>query len=392
VRLAFLSIGRHIHTERWIRWFSDQGHECHLLTVQPGDIPGVTVHDIRRGGGPKPLRYAASLIEVRACLRRLRPDLLNTHFLTGYGYWGHYSGFHPNVLTVWGDDVYVTPFENFLKNRLARAALGGCDALTGDSADILAVSQTLGADPARSFRVLWGVDFSVFRPAPADAWRLAHGFAPDDIVHFSPRSYTQPYYNIDTVIAAATRVAAAEPRARFLFSGYEGDPAPFAAMVAGAGLSGRAVVAGRLPHAEFATALQACDVFISVPSVDATAVSLLEAMACGRAVIVSDLASACEWITDGTSGLVVAPRRADELAAAMLRLCASADLRRRLGGGALAVARSQAGFADNMRIVERIFTHLTTGGPWPVDASLTALRRQGRRIGGPEEQPDGRQP
>jgi len=254
------------------------------------------------------------------------------------------------------------------------------------------VSQTLGADPARSFRVLWGVDFSVFRPAPADVWRLEHGFAPDDIVHFSPRSYTQPYYNIDTVIAAATSVAAAEPRARFLFSGYEGDPAPFAAMVAGAGLSGRAVVVGRLPHAEFATALQACDVFISVPSVDATAVSLLEAMACGRAVIVSSLASACEWITDCASGLVVAPRRADELAAAMLRLCASADLRRELGEGALAVARSQAGFGDNMRVVEHIFTHLTTGGPWPVEASLTALRRQGRRMGRPEEQTDGGQP
>lgn len=374
MRLAFLSIGRHIHTERWIRWFSDQGHECHLLTVQPGDVPGVTVHDIRRGFGPKPLRYAFSLAEVRACLKRLQPDLLNTHFLTGYGYWGHYSGFHPNVLTVWGDDVYVTPFENALKNRLARAALGSCDALTGDSADILAVSATLGADPERSFRVLWGVDFEVFRPADAEAWRVAHGFSREQIVYFSPRSYTQPYYNIDVVIEAAARVAAAEPRAGFVFSGYEGDPAPFAALVAKAGLTHRAVVVGRLPHAEFATALQACDVFISVPSVDATAVSLLEAMATGRAVIVSSLASACEWVTDGVSGRVVAPRAVDELAVAMLELAASDARRRELGDAALAVAREHAGFAANMRIVERIFAHVLEGTPWPREASLAALR------------------
>jgi glycosyltransferase involved in cell wall biosynthesis len=102
-------------------------------------------------------------------------------------------------------------------------------------------------------------------------------------------------------------------------------------------------------------------------------------------VIVSNLASACEWISDGVSGLVVAPRRADELAAAMLRLCASADLRRELGARALAVARREAGFADNLRNVERIFTHLTTGGPWPIDVSLAALRRQGRR----NDRPDG---
>jgi glycosyltransferase involved in cell wall biosynthesis len=377
VRLAFLSIGRHIHTERWIRWFADQGHDCHLLTVQPGEVPGVTVHDIRRGAGPKPLRYAASLVAVRGLLRRLRPDLLNTHFLTGYGYWGRFSGFHPNVLTVWGDDVYVTPFENAVKNRLARAALRGCDALTGDSADILAVAATLGADPARSFRVLWGVDFDVFRPGGEPGWRAARGFAPGELVYFSPRSYTQPYYNIDVVIAAAARVAAAEPRARFLFSGYEGDPGPFAALVREAGLEGRAVVAGRLPHAEFAMALRASDAFISVPSVDATAVSLLEAMATSLPVIVSNLASAREWVQEGVSGLIVPPRDVDALAGAMLRLADDAALRRGLGEGALAVAHRHAGFAGNMRLVDAVFAHLLTGTPPPVQASLAALRAQG---------------
>jgi hypothetical protein len=54
VRIAYLSIGRHLHTERWIRWFADRGHECHLLTVQPGPIEGVQVHDIRRRGPGKP--------------------------------------------------------------------------------------------------------------------------------------------------------------------------------------------------------------------------------------------------------------------------------------------------------------------------------------------------
>ena len=119
MRLAFLSIGRHLHTERWIAWFVEQGHECHLLTVQPGPIDGVTVHDIRVSAPSKPMRYWRSLGRVKRILADLRPDLLNTHFLTGYGYWGDFSGFRPNVLTVWGDDVYVTPHESALKNWLA---------------------------------------------------------------------------------------------------------------------------------------------------------------------------------------------------------------------------------------------------------------------------------
>jgi glycosyltransferase involved in cell wall biosynthesis len=377
MRLAFLSIGRHIHTERWIRWFADRGHECHLLTVQPGPVPGVTVHDIRSGAGPKPLRYLLSLLKVRAILKRLQPDLLNTHFLTGYGYWGHFSGMHPNVLTVWGDDVYVTPFENRVKNRLARRALGSCDALTGDSADILTVSAALGADPARSFRVLWGVDFEVFRPGTESAWREQHGFRAGHLVYFSPRSYTQPYYNIDVVIAAAAQVMAVEPRARFLFSGYEGDPAPFREMAAAAGLQDVAALVGRLSHAEFAVALRASDVFISVPSVDATAVSLLEAMSTGTGVIVSSLPSAMEWITDGVSGRIVKPRDTAGLAAAMLELGRDPDLRRRCGAAALACSRRYAGFDANMQVVDDVFGHLLGRGPWPVGQRLVDLQGGG---------------
>jgi L-malate glycosyltransferase len=379
VRLAFLSIGRHIHTERWLGYFAARGHDCHLLTVQPGPIASVTVHDITARSGPKPWRYLLSLQSVRNVLAELKPDLLNTHFLTGYGYWGHFSGFHPNVLTVWGDDVYVTPHENLLKNWLARRALGSCDALTGDSADILRQAVALGADPQRSYRVLWGVDFATFRPSPARTFRRDIGIEDDDVLYFSPRSYTQPYYNIDIVIAAAAQVLRTQPRAKFVFSGYEGDPGPFAARAQAAGLGDSVRILGRIPHGEFAVALNAADVFISVPSVDATAVSLLEAMSCGRAIIVSSLPSALEWVTDGRSALVVPPRDVEGLAAAMIRLGTEPDLRRTLGDEALRRARADAGFVENMTYVEGIFRHLVEGvASRPTTVALSTLDAKAR--------------
>jgi len=374
LRLAFLSIGRHIHTERWIRWFAERGHTCHLLTVQPGPIDDVFVHDIRAGGLFKPVRYALSLAKVKRLLGRIRPHLLNTHFLTGYGYWGHFSGFHPNVLTVWGDDVYVTPFETPLKKWLARRALASCDALTGDSTDILVQAGRLGADPERSFRVLWGVDFERFQPAAAEDFRREVGCGPEHVLFFSPRSFTQPYYNINTVIAAAAEVHRREPRARFLFAGYEGDPAPFFAAAEQAGIAGVMHFGGRLPHDRFATALQAADVFISVPSVDATAVSLLEAQACGCAVLVSALPSATEWIENGVSGLVVPPADVAALTEAMLRYAGDPALRESCGRAALATARRFAGFGANMEYVNQIFTRLVMGrGSWPGEVAVSRL-------------------
>jgi len=135
---------------------------------------------------------------------------------------------------------------------------------------------------------------------------------------------------------------------------------------------------GRIPHDEFATALNAADVFISVPSVDATAVSLLEAMACGGAIVVSDLASSVEWIHDGVSGLVVKPRDVDALADALLRFAGDAQLRGACGEAALATARAVAGFEQNMQHVDDIFRRLVEGvGAWPAAVALPRLTRGG---------------
>ena len=375
MRIAYLSIGRHVHTERWIRYFASRGDECHLLTVQPGPIEGVTVHDITTRALTKPLRYMKSLGEVRSILQEIRPDLLHTHFLTGYGYWGHFSGFSPNVLTVWGDDVYVTPHQNVLKKWLARKALRSAAAVTGDSVDILQDCARLGASADRCYEIQWGVDFDRFRPGVPSKVREELGISADAPVIFSPRSFTQPYYNIDVIIAAAARAAKERPELQVIFAGYEGDQTPFVDKARALGLDGRAHFVGRIPHERFAEYLVACDVFVSVPSVDATAVSLLEAMACGRAIVVSSLASSVEWIFDGKNGEVVPPRDEDALVGAILKLVDDPDLRRRYGDACVGEVHRRADHETNMEWMGALYRQLVHGDELPTD--LLPLSKRG---------------
>jgi glycosyltransferase involved in cell wall biosynthesis len=362
LRLAYLSIGRHIHTERWVTWFARRGHRVDLLTIQPGPMPGVTVHDIFTRFGPKPFRYAVSLVRVKAILRRLAPDLLHTHFLTGYGYWGHYSGRHPHVLTVWGDDVYVTPFETSLKLRLARTALRGADYVTGDSVDIVKKCVELGADPARSEVVQWGVDFGQFHSGvDGGAVRARLGIPPDAPVVLSTRSFTQPYYNIDLIVDTAPRVRERFPGVHYVIAGNEGDDGGFRSRAEAVGLRDKVHWVGRIPHAELPGFVNACDVFLTVPSVDATAVSLLEAMACRAAIVATDLPSAAEWIVDGETGLTVKPRDADGLVEAISRFLGDPPLRTRVGAAAETVVRAKADHDHNMTRVEDIYYDLAAG-------------------------------
>lgn len=354
MRIAYLSIGGHIHTERWLGYFVEQGHDVHLLTVQPAPIEGVTVHDIRTGIPFKPLHYAVALRRVRQILRTIQPDLLHTHFLTGYGYWGAFSGFHPFIMTVWGDDVYLTPHQSFLKGRLAEHVLRTADLVTGDSRDILDHAVAMGADPAACHVVLWGVDLDVFRPdAPTDVRRRL-GIPEDAPVVLSIRSFTQPYYNIDVIVGIIPAVQAARPDTHFVFAGNEGDDARFRELAGALGLDERAHFVGRIPHEELPAYMVASDVFVTVPSVDATAVSLLEAMSCGSAVIVSNLASSLEWVDPGESGLVVPPRDGQALTEAAMSLIESPELRRRLGEKAVRNMSERADHSKHMARMQRL--------------------------------------
>jgi D-inositol-3-phosphate glycosyltransferase len=54
-------------------------------------------------------------------------------------------------------------------------------------------------------------------------------------------------------------------------------------------------------------------------------------MACGRAVVASAVGGLGETVVDGTTGLLVPPRRPDLIAASLRRLLDDEPLRRRLG-------------------------------------------------------------
>lgn len=374
LRIAYLSIGRHIHTERWLRFFVERGHDVHLLTVQPGPIPGVTVHDITSRLGPKPLRYATSLAKVRALLARLDPDVLHTHFLTGFGYWGWLSGFRPFLLTVWGDDIYQTPFESRSKLWLARRALAAADWISGDSVDMLARAVELGARRERCEHLQLGVDFRQFHPDVAAEVRAAararYDTPPGAPVVLSTRSFSQPYYNIPLFVDAIPELSRRHPGAIFWIAGYEGGDGPVRAQAERLGILPVVRFLGRVPHEDLAGVVAAADVYITIPSLDATAVSLLEAMAAGKAIVASALPSAMEWVVDGVSGRIVPPGEGAPLVEAISGLLADPAARDRMGRAAHLEARARADWHRHMARNEEVYVAAArahrTGAPFAV--------------------------
>jgi glycosyltransferase involved in cell wall biosynthesis len=97
---------------------------------------------------------------------------------------------------------------------------------------------------------------------------------------------------------------------------------------------------GRLPRAEVARLLRDADVSCAPSFGPETAgAALLEAMASGAAVVASQIRGYDEVVHSEANGLLVPPRDPRGLAAALSRLLADGDLRRRLSAQALRTSR-----------------------------------------------------
>jgi glycosyltransferase involved in cell wall biosynthesis len=88
---------------------------------------------------------------------------------------------------------------------------------------------------------------------------------------------------------------------------------------------------GAVPEASLPLYYNACDAFIFPNENQTWGLAVVEALACGRAVIVSTGCGVSEVLTDGVDALLVPPRRPDLIALRLGRLMDDADLRRRLG-------------------------------------------------------------
>jgi rhamnosyl/mannosyltransferase len=116
------------------------------------------------------------------------------------------------------------------------------------------------------------------------------------------------------------------------------------------GVADRVKFLGAVAPDELAALYRACDLFVlpSVTRQEAFGVVQIEAMACGKPVISTDLGTGTGWVNQhGETGLVVAPRDAQALHDAMERLLGDEMLLKTMGADARHRARSLFG-ADRM--------------------------------------------
>jgi len=366
LRICYIADAGSIHTQRWVNYFAGKGHQVHIITSRLGEgySEGVQLHLLTSLLPPhwKRAGYINTLpwfVQARRLINRIKPDIIDAHYITINGYLAAFSGFHPLVLTAWGSDVLTDPKKGVLR-LLTRYALNKAEVVTCNSETVRNELIKLGVDPAKISKIYQGIDMQKFSPEQGKKFKDRLGLQGRPVV-ISIRSF-KPVYNIEALIRAIPLVLKHVPQASFIIAG-EGEQREYLENLASSlGCAANVGFVGRIAHDELPKYLASSDIYVSTSLSDSASLSLQEAMACEIAPVVTDLPGNREWITDGENGFLVPTKDIKALANKIVHLLKNRETGRKFGRRGRKIIQERAEYEKEMERVERLYERVVAKG------------------------------
>jgi len=358
MKLCFIADATAIHTRRWVEYFSKGGHEVHLITYEPPDKPihGIHLHVVNSRFSNLYLSFPFRHIRIMRIVKQIKPDIVHAHFISKFGFHGALLGFHPLVMSAWGSDVLVIPYWSKLLWYFTGFCLKRADriyAVSGDISNKIISNFTISAEDVKV--VPFGVDIDLFYPVIKDQKILN-----EKVVVLSNRNFIE-VYNIETLINAIPVVIKNNKNIHFMIKGTGPQENSLKELAHHLKIDDYVTFIGWTEYKDMPKYLHDCDVYVSTALSDGTPVSVLEAMACQKACIVTDVGGVSEWIEDDVNGCLIPPRQPHILAQNILKLANDPVKRERIGKLAYNTIKKKGNWEDIMKGIMGDYELLVTG-------------------------------
>ncbi|MFH1698969.1 MAG: glycosyltransferase [Candidatus Zixiibacteriota bacterium] len=299
-KLLVLSDGRSIHTERWCRYFEQNGFEVGLFSLEEISISSPKIkYQGRRPTGRGIIDYSLAKNQFRKIAESFNPDIINAHFVNSYGWLASHTDNCPVVVTAWGTDLLILPQKSQIQRRRVARALGHAHTCTVDSQNLFDAANEF-IEERKIENIIMGVDRGFFEN------RVKKDYRKKEIIRIlAPRGF-QAVYDPESIIKAADALKG-EYKFQIDMSGDDSSIRKYGMMINKLNLTEMISLKQRLPREEFEKSLLGYDVYLSSSLSDSTSVALLEAMSVGLLPIVSDIPGNREWITDSYNGYLFEP-------------------------------------------------------------------------------------
>jgi glycosyltransferase involved in cell wall biosynthesis len=344
------------HDYRFLSSLAATGHQVFSLRLErrgaqleDRSLPS-EVEQLVWAGGLKPAHWRDGprlWWSLKKVIRQVRPDLVHAGPLQTSAFLASATGFKPLVSMSWGSDLLYHADRSRGWRWATRYTLDHSAVLVGDCQAVRQKAVQFGFPGEKVVIFPWGVDLKRFSPGPADDFRARLGWQ-EAFVLLSLRSW-EPIYGVDVLVRGFVQAARELPELRLFLLGT-GSLAPRLRQILEQGqVMDRVYFGSQVSQADLPRYYQASNLYLSASHSDGSSVSLMEALACGLPVLVSDIPGNREWVTDNREGWLFPDGDAPRMAELICQAAARRKVLPEMGRASRARAEERADWNQNFQ-------------------------------------------
>lgn len=362
MRVLYFSRDYSPHDHRFLSSLAGNGYQVFSLWLERGtrqveDRPlPPAVQQLQWRGGKSAARwsdYPALGNDLRRIIHQVQPDVIHAGPVQRVASLVAMTGYRPLVTMSWGSDLLKEADSNGWMRWVTRYTLQRTTVLVGDCLAVQRKAADFGFPEDRVVLFPWGVDLDHFSPGDDGGLRNQLGWEGAFIV-LSLRAW-EPLYGVDVVVRAFVQAARQMANLRLFLLGGGSQAAALREILAQAGMSDRVYFGGQVTNLDLPRYYRTADLYVSASHSDGSSVSLMEALACGKPVLVSDIPGNCEWITPGSQGWLFKDGDDQALAEGILEAARIQERLRAIGASARRLAEERADWRKNFRRLENAY-------------------------------------
>lgn len=304
--------------------------------------------------------------QLREIINQIKPDIVHAGPIQSCAFISALTGFSTLVSMSWGSDILVDSEKDFLWKWVTEYTLNRTSVFIGDCEAVKEKAIQFGVLDQRIILFPWGIDLSQYQPGKNLQFRNKLGWT-DQFVLLSLRSW-EKIYGVDIVAKAFVAASKSEPDLRLILLGKGSQETEIKEIFNDAGIMDHVYLGGVAAQNELPDYYQASDLYISASYSDGSSVSLMEALASGLPVLVSDIPGNQEWINQAKNGYLFETGSVEKLTNAILNIVKNKNLLPQIRQEARKTAEKKANWDENFpKLLEAYQLALSsnlTNGEW----------------------------
>lgn len=354
MKILFLSNINSAHIRKWAASLAEKGFEIGIFSLGKPEMDWFSEYGIKSFNaevGKKKfsdslfskVSYLKAVPQVKKIIKEFKPDILHAHYATSYGLIGVRTKFRPYIISCWGSDVMDFPRKSFVHKLVVKRILSKADKIFVTSKTIekyihQVIKKEIVITP-------FGIDTEVFKPM-----KVKSIFSENDIVIGTIKSLEKNYC-IDVLIQAFAKVKNEYKNLNLLMVGEGAQEKELKSLVQKLKIEKDVVFTGKIDYSEIPHYHNMIDIFVNVSEHESFGVSVLEAMACAKPVIVSDTGGLAEIVKDDSLGLKVPVKNVAVLSEKLKLLVENSKLRKSISKNANEYVLKNYDWKKNLELI-----------------------------------------